>query len=113
MEFEMLPEVKQRLDALRVQGLNGTGWGEILIKHTHDGDSCVGIHHVYGQSEDSNGNEVPGVTWAKDPLLVADDLPTLKIFLENMLKLVDENLITTEEELSQYNKEIDFSNNLR
>jgi len=101
----MLPEVKQKLDSL----IADRRWSEVLIQHNQDGVSCVGIHEVFGYSDDvTDGTEGPdGVSWTEHPIIVADDLEDLKKYLLSLLELVERGQTTTEEELSLYNEEKD------
>ena len=95
----MLPEIKQKLDNLKV-----CGWDEVVIKHDDDDEGvCFGIHTVYGYNRDDNGNVVSKISWDSEPILVADSLQEMKAQLEKMLWLVDKQLVTTREELTEYN----------
>jgi hypothetical protein len=92
--------LKQRLDKLR----EVHGWDEILIKHEQDGGETIGIHNIFAITEDNEGNEVPSILgWSVAPILAADNLSSLKQLLEHLLDLVNEKLVTTEEEIAQYN----------
>ena len=98
----MLPEVKQKLDSL----IADRRWSEVLIQHNQEGVSCVGIHEVFGYSDDvADGTN--GVSWTEQPIFIADDLDGLKKHLLSLLALVEKGQVTTEEELSEYNEEKD------
>ena len=97
----MQNELKEKLDTLR----EVHGWDEILIKHNQEGAETVGIHELFVVNEDVEGNKTPETLlgWTINPIFVADDLPSLQQRLEKLLDLVKSNLVTTEEELTNYN----------
>jgi len=98
----MLSEIRQKLSGLKAQG-----WDEILIRHEQeDGSSTVAIHTVYGNNEDQDGKPLAGVMCSKEPILAADDLPALKDQLLRMLDLVKKKLITSVEEIEEYNQQV-------
>jgi hypothetical protein len=91
----MLQEVEQKLNNLASK----CDVDVILIKHEENGTTYVGLHQVFGHNDEDH----LGVSWSEEPIVHAYDLPALLTELSKMTLAASEGHIVTENELQQFN----------